>query len=358
MTLRILQVGPEQLTELHALPAALPPGGFVWLGCQRETFDARLPELQAALQRWAGGTLVDLHVSDLLNQSLPSHFDATSWYDLMVFRRVAAGSAASGSVGQALAAVDTSAVGFAVFDRVLLTVHHATASTREHFAQRLAALSGPAKGVEARSASRLPASPDDLMLRMVNHMVDSFLDLRRLLTRQFGELQRQLLDPRSRFDDWHVLLEARNTLAMLEDSCEDQHSAVTEWIDALDECPLDEHRPGAARTRPAAGALARRARAHRTCARPCAAARRVGRSRGAAALLGPGPPHQRHHAHADGADGGLPAAEPDDRLLRHELRFTAADPLQHRLWVTLALMGVLGRGAVAYFWRKRYLDTR
>jgi magnesium transporter len=34
--------------------------------------------VQAALQRWTGGQLVDLHVSDLLNNQLPSHFDYTS----------------------------------------------------------------------------------------------------------------------------------------------------------------------------------------------------------------------------------------------------------------------------------------
>jgi Mg2+ and Co2+ transporter CorA len=72
---------------------------------------------------------------------------------------------------------------------------------------------------------------------MVNHMVDSYLDLRRLLTRQLGYLQQQLLDPKSRFDDWKILLDSRNTLHMLEDTCEDQRSAVQEWIDALDEWP-------------------------------------------------------------------------------------------------------------------------
>jgi Mg2+ and Co2+ transporter CorA len=49
-----------------------------------------LPELQAALQRWTGGQLVDLHVSDLANAHLTSHFDYTSWYDVLVFRRLAA----------------------------------------------------------------------------------------------------------------------------------------------------------------------------------------------------------------------------------------------------------------------------
>jgi magnesium transporter len=92
----------------------------------------------------------------------------------------------------------------------------------------------------------MPASPADLMLRMINHMVDSYLDLRRLLTRQLGYLQQELLDPRSRFEDWNMLLESRNSLHMLEDTCEDQRSAVQEWIDALDEWP-DE--PGADKQR-------------------------------------------------------------------------------------------------------------
>jgi Mg2+ and Co2+ transporter CorA len=75
------------------------------------------------------------------------------------------------------------------------------------------------------------------MLRMVNHMVDSYLELRRLLTAQLTHLQQQLLDPKSRFEDWSMLLESRNALHRLEDTCEDQRSAVQEWIDALDEWP-------------------------------------------------------------------------------------------------------------------------
>jgi Mg2+ and Co2+ transporter CorA len=125
-------------------------------------------------------------------------------------------------------------VGFALFDRVLVTVHPTDCLVRDHFAQRLGVL---AAGADTRGTGRLPLSAAELMLRMLNHMVDSYLDLRRLLTRQLGTLQAQLLDPRSRFDDWQILLESRNSLHLLEDTCEDQRSAVQEWIDALDEWP-------------------------------------------------------------------------------------------------------------------------
>ena len=242
--MRVFHVSGDQFVELQALPDALPATGFLWVGSARREFEVRIADLQAGLQRWTGGQLVDLHLSDLLNAQLPSHFDDTSWYDVMVFRRLAAapqhdGTADddAGSVSaarKALASIDTSPVGFAVFDRVLVTVHPADCAVREHFAQRLA---GQATGADLRGTYRLPSSPADLMLRMVNHMVDSYLDLRRLLTRHLGTLQQELLDPKGRFHDWRVLLDARNTLHLLEDLCEDQRSAVQEWIDAMDEWP-------------------------------------------------------------------------------------------------------------------------
>ena len=243
--MRIFHIHGEQFTELSEAPPSLPAQGFLWIGSARREFEVNAATLQAALQRWTGGQLVDLHVSDLLNNQLPSNFDYTSWYDLMVFRRLAAGAGSEGlfvdttrgtlaSARKALQAIDTSPVGFAVFDRVLITVHPTDCAVREYFAQRLSA---QASGAESRGVARMPASPADLMLRMINHMVDSYLDLRRLLTRQLGYLQQELLDPRSRFDDWSMLLDSRNALHLLEDTCEDQRSAVQEWLDAMDEWP-------------------------------------------------------------------------------------------------------------------------
>ena len=79
----------------------------------------------ACVERLGGGQLADLHVADLLNNQLPSQFDYTSWYDFMVFRRLAAGVGAdelfvddshgtAASARRALEAIDTSPVGFAL----------------------------------------------------------------------------------------------------------------------------------------------------------------------------------------------------------------------------------------------------
>ncbi len=252
--LRVFHIATDRFCELRTAPEDLPTKGFVWLGIERAELEHSLPDIQAMLQRWQAGSVVDLHVSDLLNPHLPSHYDYTSWYDLLVFRRLTAGAgtaawaadsqrASATSARQALAAIDTSPVGFVVFDRVLLTVHPSACSVLDFFAQRMAGLTANGgdgrEGQEHRGGARLPSHPAELMLRKVNHMVDSYLDLRRLLTRQQTQLQQQLLDPKNRFNDWQVLMDARNALHVLEDTCEDQRGAVQEWIDALDEWPSE-----------------------------------------------------------------------------------------------------------------------
>jgi Mg2+ and Co2+ transporter CorA len=243
--MRTFHIQGDQFAELAQLPASMPAGGYLWLSSARREFETGMVEVQEALQRWTGGTIVDLHLSDMLNAQLPSNFDYTSWYDLLVFRRLKPGAGTEGmfideqkgtlaSARAALSAIDTSPVAFAIFDRVLVTVHPDDCQVRDFFANRL---QNQVAGGEGRNSARMPTSPADLMLRMVNHMVDSYLELRRLLTRQLEFLQQQLFDPHGGIDVWRMLLESRNALHQLEDICEDQRAAIVEWIDALDEWP-------------------------------------------------------------------------------------------------------------------------
>ena len=243
--MRFFHIHGEHFTELAALPTELPGDGFLWIGYARPEFEQAVPTVQQALQGWGCGTWVDLHISDLLNAQLPSDFDYTSWYDLLVFRRLAAAPGsevlllddAPGAMTlsqRIVEAIDTSPVGFAVFDRVLLTVHPDDCLVREFFADKLGRLT---EGRDFRGSARLPTSPAELMLRMVNHMVDSYLELRRLLTRQLTDLQRAMLDTHGHFESWPLLLASREALHRLEDTCEDQRSAIQEWIDSLDEWP-------------------------------------------------------------------------------------------------------------------------
>lgn len=261
--MRIFHISPAGIRTLDELPSAMPADGLLWIACAQPTFEARLTELQTTLVQLTGVALVDLHISDLLNTQLPSHYDYTTQYDLLVFRRLT--TAASGSHATpasdnpatpqrrkggppVLRRIDTRPVGFAIFDRVLLSVHPADCAVRDAYAARLLAaaqdesLMQPIAGIpfEQRQATTYslsnrqhPSSPADLMLRVVNQMVDGYLDLRRELTRQLDHWQTELLKPNTRFTNWHALLDARLALHQLDEICEDQRAAVQDWTESL-----------------------------------------------------------------------------------------------------------------------------
>ncbi len=364
--MRVFHIAADRFTELDALPQTLPPDGFLWISSARREFELETVSLNERLQIWEGGAVVDLHVSDLLNDHLPSHYDYTSWYDVMVFRRLAAGPGGDKPVledergtlsaaRRALSSIDTSPVGFALFERVLITVHPADCAVREYFASRL---SGLAAGAELRSSTRVPTSPADLMLRMVNYMVDSYLELRRLLTRQLGFLQRELLNPASRFNDWPLLLDARNALHQLEDTCEDQRSAVQEWIDALDEWP-EPAEPAAQRERELLRVRSRDVLEH--IERVLAHVRRLEQSAENAVQM-----HFSALGHRTNAIMRtltvLTAIFLPLNLITgfFGMNFDAL-PLIHDatgVWVAIGLMAMIGLGLGGFFWRKRYLGTR
>ena len=249
----------QTVAEAASLPTALPPHGFVWIACSRREFEVSLNAVQDTLQHLCGSTLVDLHVSDLLNDQLPSHYDYTSQYDTLVFRRLATSTHEAGSDKHGepppppvkrggppvLRRIDTSPVGFAVFDRVLLTVHPADCAVRDGYALKLLNATSP----DARANGvKLPAGPADLMLRIVNQMVDSYLALRRELNRQMDHWQSELLRPGSRFSNWTSVLDARRALHLLDEVCEDQRAALQDWIDSIETWP-DADSPAGQRER-------------------------------------------------------------------------------------------------------------
>ncbi|MGN6828367.1 magnesium transporter CorA family protein [Paucibacter sp. M5-1] len=353
--MRVFHIHGEQFIELQMLPADLPPEGFLWVGCARQELPERIGDLQQHLQGWGCGPLVDLHVSDLLNSQLPSHYDYTSWYDLLVFRRLAAAGKAGEASPPALLSIDTSPVGFALFDRVLISIHPDDCAVREYFAARMGQLT---QASDFRGSARLPSNTSDLMLRMVNHMVDSYLELRRQLTRQLVGLQQALMDPRSRFSDWQLLLDARNSLHLLEDTCEDQRSAIQEWLDALEDWPMPAE-PQGQRERELLRVRSRDVLEH--VERVLSHVRRLESSSESAVQM-----HFSALSHRTNAIMRtltvLTAIFLPLNLITgiFGMNFDAL-PLIHNakgVWIALGLMLALALALGAFFWRKRYLGTQ
>ncbi len=273
--MQVFSITAGQATEVPLVDGAkdldalqLTESGYLWLSCTRAELGQLQVPLQAALQNLCKLQLLDLHLSDLLNVQLPSRFDFTSQYELLVFRGlVVNGPEVVPPASQRLnhlprrggppilRRIDTSPVGFVVFDRVLLTVHPSDHNLRDTYAGRLLAASGtiaPATVAPGAADSRstgargIPANPADLMLRIVSQMVDGYLALRRELSQQLDHWQAELLNPKTRFNNWNALLSARLSLHHLDEICEDQRTAIQDWIEALKswpelEEPLDKH---------------------------------------------------------------------------------------------------------------------
>jgi magnesium transporter len=188
-------------------------------------------------------------------------------------------------------------------------------------------------------------------------MVDSYLELRRALTRQLGVLQQELFDPRGRFDHWHTLLESRNALHLLEDTCEDQRSAVQEWIDGLAEWPAESD-PQAARERELLSVRSRDVQEH--IERVLSHVRRLESSAETAV--------QMHFSAQSNRTNDIMRTLTVLTAIFLPLNLITgffgmnfeALPLIHSplgFWIACGVMVLVGLGFVAYFRRKRYLGV-
>jgi Mg2+ and Co2+ transporter CorA len=245
--LQIVEFGAGTLRFLETIPHRAPEQGFIWVYLEREHLEQDLPMLQHAAHVLGGSQLLDVHVKDLGNRAHPARYDYTSVYDLVIFRRLASETEVQAEIGAATAAkpaslsrfsrIRTRPVGFVVFDRLLVTVHPGGCYAARVFIERYLSDAVQAEGLTAAARSRLPANAADLMVRMLNLMVDSYLELRKDLSTDLDHWQQGLLAPGSRGADWGALMTARNALHTLEDMCEEQQDAVQEWLDTQREQP-------------------------------------------------------------------------------------------------------------------------
>lgn len=244
--MRNLNINDSSISETENLIQGQITQGFHWLSLSRREFEVQLAEIQSMLERLYGVQILDLHVADILNNQLPSHYDYTSEYDIIIFRRLARGRTETdiSNPGEILHTsnqrggppilrrIDTSPICLLVFDRLIITVHPADCSVRDAFACKLFNTATMANSTH--TSSRLPNNPVDLMLRMIGLVIDGYLDLRKELTRQLDHWQSELINPKARFNNWSALLDSRLTLHYLDEICEDQRAAIQDWIEALD----------------------------------------------------------------------------------------------------------------------------
>ena len=380
--MHIVEFTAGSLRFVDAAPERAPDDGFVWIYLDRTDFVRHLADVQAAAQRLGGSALLDVHVKDLASDSHPSHYDATSIYDMVIFRRLAtlaevqrdqeqvnaiasyhahgvgASALTKPLVPEAFSRIDSRAVGFAIFDKLLISVHPAGCYTANSYVQRFVADAKLAVDT-AGTRNRVPQGPSDLVLRTINTMVDSYLDLRKDLATALENAQAELLKPDPRQDTWSAMMHARRRLHALQDLCEEQQDAMQEWLDTLRELPLTAYHADPAQAQARRDQLVARARdVMEHIDRVLHHARRLEQSAETAVQI-----HFSAQGHrTNDIMRTLTAVTAIFLPLNLFTGFFGMNfehlPLIHStegMWVALALLALLAGGILALFWRRRYL---
>lgn len=230
--MQLLLVGKDRPTRLVEQLDRLPEDGFLWVDAESTDPPATWRDLAQAL---AATAIFDAHLQDTANETHPSFFDGTSNYELIIFRGLspvpdARDEAArqstrevqtqAGPINTQPQRIRTAPMAFFIFHSMLVSIRPQGSAAIDSVRSRLIAGSG-----------RTLSSPADLAHRILNSMVDRYLDLRQPLTDRLDRWQRNLLDPRRPFNDWHALLEQRIEIRKLEHLCEEQRDAIQEWRD-------------------------------------------------------------------------------------------------------------------------------
>ena len=241
-----IEVQSGRAQELSSAPAALPVDGYVWLDLLHEDTAADPELLPGTVERLTGVRLFELHLQDAANPQHPSFFDSTNDYQMLVFRKLTTGETppleekrgTAADQRRLLQEIVTRPITFFLLDRLLVTVRHGPSKSIDSVRLRMLDARRNVNDPSVGDRSRLPLRAGELMLRMLNVMVDRYLELREPLSDRLDRWQRDLLDPRRPFSNWSALLEARMELRKLENLCEGQYDALTEMRDEyLEQAP-------------------------------------------------------------------------------------------------------------------------
>ncbi|HEX4879084.1 MAG TPA: magnesium transporter CorA family protein [Limnobacter sp.] len=214
------------LTELAGSPTHLPDEGFLWLDVQLDEELSWVPAVEALI----GRPMDELHLEDLANPLHPSHFDNGDGYSLLIIRALSGKPLFDESHRLN---IRTRPCYFLLADRLLVTYRSKDSRTFEK-ARQFASRSGEQPDLETEqflNFKKLPESPDELAVQIISNLVDRFLETRTDLSDRLDRWQRDLLNPRKRFEDWNALLAARNELNRFEAVAQDQRDALVDFED-------------------------------------------------------------------------------------------------------------------------------
>ena len=227
-----------QHTYVQKQPIAEQEAEFIWMECSRDDVVNRAEHWQQDIYAATGLWMNEYHLRDILNLEHPCAFDTLEDYDLLIFRKLITPDDQIKLDTQAtekherVFGLATTPISFMLTPQVLITVREQGNKEVESYIQRMeTVLSRPIE--EHNKPRKLPTTPLDLTLRLLNNMVDGHLDLRVPLTRRVEFWQQELLQGHRRFTKWHQLLQENMAFQQVENLCEEQIETLQELRDEI-----------------------------------------------------------------------------------------------------------------------------
>lgn len=211
----------EPYTCIQKEPVFNAEQQFVWVDCTREDVVNRAEQWQKEIYNATEIHLNEYHIRDILNIEHPCAFDAMEDYDLLIFRKLITPDDQIDSGEDALEQHDrvfglaSSPVSFIITSQALITIHEKGNHAFESYLARIFNIMN--KSLEEQNKPRkLPTTPLDLALRLLNSMIDGYLDLRNPLSRRVEFWQQELLQGNRRFTKWHQLFQENLVFQQIE----------------------------------------------------------------------------------------------------------------------------------------------
>lgn len=227
-----------QHTYVRKQPIAEQEAEFIWVECSRDDVVNRAEHWQQDIYAATGLWMNEYHLRDILNLEHPCAFDTLEDYDLLIFRKLITPDdkikldTQAAEKHERVFGLATTPISFMLTPQVLITVREQGNKEVESYIQRMeTVLSRPIE--EHNKPRKLPATPLDLTLRLLNNMVDGYLDLRVPLTRRVEFWQQELLQGHRRFTKWHQLLQENMAFQQVENLCEEQIETLQELRDEI-----------------------------------------------------------------------------------------------------------------------------
>ncbi len=211
---------------------------FIWIDTTREDCVNRVEDWKSEIEVLSGLKINEYHIKDLLNIDHPCAFDSTEDYDLVIFRKIVAPEDqihyqdVSLQPSQSAFGLASTPISFFLNPQLLITFREPGIKIIESYIERLQ--NNLICQLENRDKpQRIPNSVLDLGLRLLNRMTDTYLDLRIPLTKRVEFWQKELLQGKKRFKQWHQLFQEMTLFQQIENLCEEQIDAFQELRDEI-----------------------------------------------------------------------------------------------------------------------------